>query len=131
MERKQNYRDTNGRRFIRSALKGWAILRQKGELVAITIESVIRLCQANDLTVDVMNLAVGTLMLDKTGIVGRGSAATSLKGGQVPRFEEDAAILEAAQTFIVRPRKDKPFLLNREEFEMFEKEAQRPQQSKS
>lgn len=106
-------------------------MRQKGELVAITIESVIRLCQANDLTVDVMNLAVGTLMLDKTGIVGRGSAATSLKGGQVPRFEEDAAILEAAQTFIVRPRKDKPFLLNREEFEMFEKEAQRPQQSKS
>jgi hypothetical protein len=76
-------------------------------------------CRARRIKIDLINLAVGTMMIDDTGIVGRGSAAVQIVGGNPPPIAADDSIIEAAQTFIVHPNEGKTLLLNREEFEDF------------
>ncbi len=85
--------------------------------MALTLEDVVGLCRRGGFRIDLINLDVGTLMVDDTGIVGRGSAATALAGGNVPVVQPDYAIFEAAMIFVVHPPNDKPFMLDREEFE--------------
>jgi hypothetical protein len=86
--------------------------------VSLTVNDVIAVCRRKNVSIDLINLSVGTIIIDKTGVIGRGSAATLLDG-VTPRIEPDEVIVEAAQTFVINRANGEKSLLDREEFEEF------------
>lgn len=85
----------------------------------MNIEEVIATCRRKRFKVDAINLAVGTLMVDGTGVVARGSGVTALADGTAPALQPDDVILAAAQTFTIHPEAGKRSILDREEFEQY------------
>lgn len=95
--------------------------RESGVAFQLRIEDLIALCHRRKLAIDLINLSVGTLMIDQNGIIGRGSAATPLAKGAPIAVRSDEVILAAAETFVVHDSNGMKSLLNRSEFEEFYK----------
>jgi hypothetical protein len=85
----------------------------------MNVEDLITVCERKRVRIDAINLLVGTLMIDRTGVVGRGSAATALAGGVVPVLRPDNQVLQEAETFIIHPERGDPLMLSKAEIEEF------------
>ena len=79
----------------------------------MNIEDLFATCRRKRVKIDALNLAVGALMVDQTGVVGSGSAATLLANGNAPVMQPNDIILEAAETFIIHSEAGEKLILDR------------------